>query len=170
MINGSIGLLILAIPFVLRSSHVSFLKAIHSLRLPFLSQLLLSTRILNVSRREFNGILVSCWTWVPLSLHLPNHVWVNCCRGIFNVLSSVVSTLSFFHRHDYKIMIIVGKIILTASIVSPRGQRSIDHVCTSLTLGIEILTSLSSIYSWGAWVSLIMALWRNSDLEFLGFP
>lgn len=98
MINRSVRLLIvLPIPFVLRGSHVIItMEALsNSLRLPFLRHLL-STRILNVSGRKLNGILVSCWSWVSLCLHLPDHVWINSCWGIF----TVVSILIIFHWHD----------------------------------------------------------------------
>lgn len=100
MINCSVRLLVLPIPFVLRGSHIVTLEAFSNcLRLPFLSHLL-STRILNVSGRKLNGILVSCWSWVSLCLHLPDHVRVNSCRGIFNVLLSVVCILIIFHWYD----------------------------------------------------------------------
>ena len=97
MINRSVRLLvILPIPFVLRGSHVILLEALsNSLRLPFLSHLL-STRILNISWRKLNGILIPCWTWVSLCLHLPNHVRINSCWGIF----TVVSILIVFHWYD----------------------------------------------------------------------
>ena len=100
MINRSVRLLILPIPFVLRGSHVITLEAFsNSLRLPFLCHLL-STRILNVSGRKLNGILVSSWSWVSLCLHLPDQVRVNSCWGIFDVLLSVVTILIIFHWYD----------------------------------------------------------------------
>lgn len=158
VVNSSVRLLILPIPLVLRSSHVFTLKALaDGLRLSFLSHVL-STRILNVSRRKLNCVLVSCWTWVSLSLHLSYHIRINCCWGIFNVLLSVV--LVIFHRDDYKIIIIVGKIILTASIVPSRRQRSVDNIGTCLALGIEILIRLSPVNSRCIYLSLIMSLWR----------
>ena len=96
VINCSVRLLVLPIPFVLRGSHVTFLETFsNSLRLPFLSYLL-STRILNVSWRKLNSILVSCWTWISLSLHLPSHVWINSCRSIF----TIICILIIFHWYD----------------------------------------------------------------------
>ena len=96
VINCSVRLLVLPIPFVLRGSHVTFLETFsNSLRLPFLCYLL-STRILNVSWRKLNGILLSCWTWVSLCLHLPGHVRVNSCRGIF----TIICILIIFYWYD----------------------------------------------------------------------
>lgn len=110
MVYGSIGLLILSIPFVLRSSHCVILKVLsYGLRLPFLSYLL-STRILNVPWWKLYGVLVTRWAWISLGLHLPHHIGIDSCRSIFDVLLSI-TILCILHWYDCKNkMKIVGKV------------------------------------------------------------
>lgn len=69
VINSSIGLSALAIPVVSRRSHLFKVAFSNGLRLPFLCYwLLLSTRILNISRRKLDSVLVSCRSRICLLL------------------------------------------------------------------------------------------------------
>jgi hypothetical protein len=82
MINGSIRFLILAVPFVLRCSHGIICETTFPdcLRLPFLCYLLwLSTRILDVSWRKLDGVLVSWLSYNTDCLHLSNGIWIQGC-------------------------------------------------------------------------------------------
>jgi hypothetical protein len=71
MVNGSVRFLVLSVPIIPGDSHIGIILEVLSniLRLPFLCNLL-STRILNVSRRKLNSVLVTSWAWISLCLHL----------------------------------------------------------------------------------------------------
>lgn len=95
MINGSVRFSILAVPFVLRSSH--YIALTDCLRLPFLCHRLLLP--LNVSWRKLNGVLVSWLPWNTDCLHLSSGVWIQSCRCIFHVL--LLIAVLIIHRYNY---------------------------------------------------------------------
>ena len=105
VINCSIGFGILAVPFVLGWFDVIICVAtfIYYLRLPFLChQLLLPTRILNVSWRKLYCVLVSWLTWYTNCLHLSDGICIQSFWSIFHVFL-IIAILIIFHRYNYTI-------------------------------------------------------------------
>ena len=105
LINCPVSFNILTIPFVLRSSHCIMSDSTFAdcLRLPFLcNRLWLSTSILDISWRKFDGVLVPWLAWNTDCLHLSNGIWIQGCWCIFHVLL-IIAIWIIFHGDNYTI-------------------------------------------------------------------